>query len=58
MQRLSRAAIITNNNNYVKTIIDYNYMLNNYTVIIRQDVTDSSLVPNVRSYKILFRNNI
>lgn len=47
---------ITNNNNYVKTIIDYNYMLNNYTVIIRQDVTDSSLVPNVRSYKILFRN--
>ena len=47
---------ITNNNNYVKTIIDYNYMLNNYTVIIRQDVTDSSLVPNIRSYKILFRN--
>ena len=48
--------ITNNNNNYVKTIIDYNYMLNNYTVIIRQDVTDSSLVPNVRSYKILFRN--
>lgn len=48
--------ITNNNNNYVKTIIDYNYMLNNYTVIIRQDVTDSSLVPNIRSYKILFRN--
>ena len=41
---------------YVKTIIDYNYMLNNYTVIIRHDVTDSTLVPNIRNYIIKFRN--
>ena len=41
---------------YVKTIIDYNYMLNNYTVIIRQDLTDNSIIPLVRSYKIKFRN--
>ena len=31
-------------------------MLNNYTVIIRQDYTDASLVPEIRSYKIKFRN--
>lgn len=48
--------ITLNRDNYVKTIIDYNYMLNNYTVIIRQDLTDSSLIPEVRSYKIKFRN--
>ena len=41
---------------YVKTIIDYNYMLNNYTVIIRHDVTDSTLIPNIRNYIIKFRN--
>lgn len=46
----------TNKDNYVKTIIDYNYMLNNYTVIIRQDITDVTLIPNIRSYKIKFRN--
>jgi len=48
--------ISVNKDNYVKTIIDYNYMLNNYTVIIRQDVTDSTLIPSIRSYKIKFRN--
>ena len=48
--------ITLNKDNYVKTIIDYNYMLNNYTVIIRQDLTDSSLIPSIRSYKIKFRN--
>ena len=31
-------------------------MLNNYTVIIRQDIADSSLVPSIRSYKVKFRN--
>ena len=41
---------------YAKTIIDYNYMLNNYTVIIRQDIADSSIIPNLRTYKIRFRN--
>ena len=45
-----------NNEKYFKTSIDYNYMLNNYTVIIRQDYTDPSLVPDIRSYKIKFRN--
>lgn len=48
--------ITLNKDNYVKTIIDYNYMLNNYTVIIRQDIKDVNVVPNTRSYKILFRN--
>lgn len=48
--------ITTTKEKYVKTIIDYNYMLNNYTVIIRQDVTDSTIIPNIRSYKIKFRN--
>ncbi|MBQ3020940.1 MAG: hypothetical protein IJD92_01795 [Bacilli bacterium] len=41
---------------YVKTIIDYNYMLNNYTLIIRQDITDSSIIPSIRTFKIKFRN--
>lgn len=41
---------------FVKTTIDYNYMLNNYTVIIRQDISDSTLIPSLRSYKIKFRN--
>ena len=48
--------ITLNKDNYVKTMIDYNYMLNNYTVIIRQDIKDVNVVPNTRSYKILFRN--
>ena len=41
---------------YVKTIIDYNYMLNNYTIIIRQELTDASIIPNIRDYEIRFRN--
>ena len=45
-----------NKDKYVKTIIDYNYMLNNYTVIIRQDITDSSLIPSIRKFVIRFRN--
>ncbi len=48
--------VIDNKEGYVKTIIDYNYMLNNYTVIIRQEMTDSSLIPSIRDYKIRFRN--
>ena len=48
--------ITTNKNNYVKTIIDYNYMANNYTLIIRHDISDSSLIASIRSYKIKFRN--
>ncbi len=45
-----------NKDSYVKTMIDYNYMLNNYTVIIRYELTDASLIPDTRKYKILFRN--
>ena len=41
---------------YVKTIIDYNYMLNNYTVIIRQDIKNASLIPSIRTFIIRFRN--
>ena len=41
---------------YVKTIIDYNYMLNNYTVIIRHEITDYTIIPKLRTYKIKFRN--
>lgn len=48
--------IVKNKDSYIKTIIDYNYMLNNYTVIIRFEMTDSSLIPDIRKYKILFRN--
>ena len=48
--------ISNNENNYVKTLIDYNYLQNNYTVIIRHDITDYSLIPSIRNYKIKFRN--
>ena len=41
---------------YVKTIIEYNYMLNNYTVIIRQDIKDASIIPSIRKFIIKFRN--
>ena len=44
--------IKTNETNYAKTIIDYNYMQNNYTVIIREEVTDANLIPSIRSFKI------
>lgn len=48
--------ITLNKDKYVKTTIDYNYMLNNYTVIIRHDITDSTLIPSIRNYIIRFRN--
>ena len=48
--------ISTNDTKYVKTIIDYNYMQNNYTVIIRPEATDYSIIPNIRNFKIRFRN--
>ena len=47
---------VTLNDKYAKTIIDYNYMLNNYTLIIRQDINDTSLIPSIRSYIVKFRN--
>ncbi len=41
---------------YLKTDIDYNYLQNNYTVIIRSVEGKSGIVPECRNYKIRFRN--
>lgn len=43
-------------NNYVLTSIDYNYMPNNYTVIIRALEGKSGIIPPFRNYKFVFRN--
>lgn len=41
---------------YLKTSIDYNYLRNNYTVIIRSVEGKSGIVPEKRNYKMVFRN--
>ena len=41
---------------YLKTDIDYNYMQNNYTVIIRSVEGKSGIAPMRRNYKFRFRN--
>ena len=41
---------------YLKTSIDYNYLRNNYTVIIRSIDGKSGIVPAKRNYRIVFRN--
>ncbi len=41
---------------YLKTSIDYNYLKNNYTVILRSIDGKSGIVPPKRNYKIVFRN--
>lgn len=41
---------------FLKTSIDYNYMKNNYTVIIRSIEGKSGIVPPTRNYKLVFRN--
>lgn len=41
---------------YLLTSIDYNYMPNNYTVIIRSITGKSGIVPEFRNYKIRFKN--
>ena len=41
---------------YLKTSIDYNYLKNNYTVIIRSIEGKSGIVPAKRNYKVVFRN--
>ncbi len=41
---------------FLKTDIDYNYLQNNYTVIIRSVEGKSGIVPDKRTYKIRFRN--
>ena len=41
---------------YLKTSIDYNYLRNNYTVIIRSIDGKSGIAPERRNYKMVFRN--
>ena len=41
---------------YLLTEIEYNYMPNNYSVIIRSKEGKSGIVPKKRNYKIVFRN--
>ena len=41
---------------YLITSIDYNYLPNNFTVIIRPLEGDLTVLPETRSYKIRFRN--
>jgi hypothetical protein len=41
---------------YLLTQIDYNYMPNNYTVILRALEGKSGIVPETRNYKFVFRN--
>lgn len=43
-------------NDYVLTSIDYNYMPNNYTVIIRTLEGKGDIIPPSRNYKFVFRN--
>lgn len=43
-------------NNYVLTSIDYNYMPNNYTVIVRVLEGKGNIIPDKRNYKFVFRN--
>ena len=41
---------------YIVTAIDYNYLANNYTLIIRPIEGKAGIIPNTRNYKIRFRN--
>ena len=41
---------------FLKTSIDYNYMRDNYTVIIRSVDGKSGIAPERRNYKMVFRN--
>lgn len=41
---------------YITTAIDYNYLQNNFTVIIRPTEGKSGIIPELRNYKIRFRN--
>ena len=42
---------------YIVTAIDYNYMQNNYTVIIHPIDGKTEIIPKFRDYKIRFRNS-
>jgi alpha-glucosidase (family GH31 glycosyl hydrolase) len=41
---------------YIMTTIDYNYLQNNYTLIIRPVEGKSGIIPPLRDYRIRFRN--
>lgn len=41
---------------YIVTAIDYNYLANNYTLIIRPIEGKAGIIPKMRDYKIRFRN--
>lgn len=41
---------------YIITRIEYNYLANNYTLIIRPTEGKSGIIPETRDYKIRFRN--
>jgi len=41
---------------YLKTVLDYNYMPNNYTLIIRSLEGKGGIVPEYRNYTVRFRN--
>ena len=41
---------------YIITAIDYNYLVNNYTLIIRPIEGKVGIIPKIRDYKIRFRN--
>ena len=41
---------------YLLTLIDYNYLPNNFTVIIRPLEGKSGIIPDKRNYKLRFRN--
>ncbi|MDE5539863.1 MAG: DUF5110 domain-containing protein, partial [Bacilli bacterium] len=41
---------------YIITAIDYNYLANNYTLIIRPIEGKAGIIPKTRDYKIRFRN--
>ncbi len=41
---------------YILSEIEYNYMPNNYSVIIRAKEGKSGIIPDKRNYKIVFRN--
>lgn len=43
---------------FLKTLIDYNYQENNYTVIIRSIEGKSGIIPETRKYIIRFRNTM
>ncbi len=42
--------------NYIITAIEYNYLPNNYTLIIRPIEGKSGIIPDRRNYKLVFRN--